>query len=156
MPVAVTLLCLVLIFFMALVSAIQRTIRMLGLHHPGGIEMSAEARAEAVILLGVCLRWVNLAFLLAVAVYLITARASAWYYGVAVVALCWIGSLLTGALTRLRPGSAEILALLLMDLERRRHWYRAAHDTAYLSAVEGLLSRARSIRGTHTARGVRP
>ena len=155
MPAVVILLAIVLMLFMALASAVQRTIRVLGLHRPRESEMPAEARAETVILFGIYLRWVNVAFLLAVVVYLITARASAWHYGVVIVALCWIGSLLMGATTRLRPDSAEMAALLTADLKRRRDWYRAAHNTAYLSAVEDLLSRVRSVTGTHTARGLR-
>ncbi len=155
MSVAVILLSVVLMIFMALAVAVQRSIRALGLRRPRESETPAEARAETVILLGVYLRWVNVAFLLAVVVYLITARASAWYYGVAVVALCWIGSLLMGATTRLRPDSAELVALLVADLERQRDSYRLAHNTAYLSAVEDLLSRMRSATGMHTARGVR-
>lgn len=154
MPVAVVLLSIVLMFFMALASAVQRTIRALGLRRPAGLEMPAEARAETVILLGVYLRWVNVAFVLAVAVYLITARASAWYCGVTLVVLCWIGSLLMGAMTRLRPDGAEMVTFLVADLERRREWYRAAHNTAYLHAVEDLLIRVRSILRIHTATGL--
>jgi hypothetical protein len=155
MPVAVILLSVVLMFFMALASAVQRTIRALDLRRSETSETPAEARAEVVILLGVYLRWLNVAFLLAIAVYLISARASAWYYGVTLVALCWIGSLLMGAMTRLQPDSAQMVALLVADLERRRAWYRAAHNTAYLSAVEDLLSRVRSVTGMRTARGLR-
>jgi len=155
MAVAVILLAVVLMFFMAFASAVQRTIRVLRLRRPRESEMPADARAETVILLGVYVRWVNVAFLLAIVVYLLTARASAWYYGVAVVALCWIGSLLMGATTRLRPDSAELVALLVADLERQRDRYRAARNTAYLSAVEDLLRRVRSGTGMHTARGLR-
>lgn len=155
MAVVVTLLAIALMFFMALASGVQRTIRVLGVRRPRESKMAADAREETVILLKVYVRWVNVAFLLAVVLYLLTARASVWYYGVAVVALCWIGSLLMGATTRLRPDSAELMALLVADLERQRDWYRAARNTAYLSAVEDLLRRVRSRTGMHTARGLR-
>jgi hypothetical protein len=154
MAVAVILLSLLLIFFMALTSAVERSIRALGLLRFRDREAPTGTPAQNLILLGIYLRRLNAAFLLAVAVYLITSRASAWYYGVAVVALCWIGSLLMGATARLRPGSAEMVALLVADLERRRAWYRAAHDTARLDAVEDLLRRVRSIPGVRTAPGL--
>jgi hypothetical protein len=96
------------------------------------------------------MRWLNAAFLLAVAVYLIAARASTWHFGVALVALCWIGSLLVGTTGRLRPDGAEMVTFVIADLERRRAWYRAAHNTAYLHAVEDLLTRARSVPESHT------
>jgi hypothetical protein len=150
MPVAVILLSVVLMFFMAFASAVQRTIRALDLRRSETSETSAEARAHTVILLGVYLRWLNVTFLPAVAVYLLTARASAWYYGVTLVALCWIGGLLMGGTARLKPDSAQMVALLVADLERRRAWYRAAHNIAYLSAVEGLLRRLRSVPRIHT------
>jgi hypothetical protein len=151
MPVAVTLLSIVLMFFMALASAVQRTVLSLGLRRTGESEKPTEVRAQTAILLGVYLRWLNAAFLLAVAVYLITARASAWYYGVAVVALCWIGSLLMGTTAHLQPDSAEMVALVVADLERRREWYRAVHNTARLHAVEDLLTRVQSVPRVGTA-----
>jgi hypothetical protein len=144
MPVAVILLSVVLMFFMALASAVQRTIRALGLRRTGRSETPADARAQTVILLGIYLRWLNAAFLLAVAVYLIAARASTWYFGVALVTLCWIGSLLMATMTRLRPDGAEMATFVIADLERRRAWYRAAQNAAYLRAVEELLTRVRS------------
>ncbi len=153
MPGAVVLLSVVLMFFMALASAVQRTMLVLGLHRPQGSEKPSEARAQIMILLGVYLRWVNIGFLLAIAVYLIIARASAWYYGAAIVALCWIGSLLMGTMTRLQPDNSPMVALLVADLERRREWYRAADNTAYLHAVEDLLIRVRSTRRIPTATG---
>jgi hypothetical protein len=146
MPVAVILLSVVLMFFMALASAVQRTIRALGLRRS---ETPAEARAQTMILLGIYLRWLNAAFLLAVAVYLIAARASTWYFGVALVALCWIGSVLMGTMARLRPDGAEMVTLVMADLERRRTRYRAARDTVYLHAVEDLLTRVRSVPRLH-------
>ena len=155
MPVAVILFSVILMFFMALASAVQRTIRALGLRRSAGSESPAQARARIMILLGVYLRWLNVAFLLAVAVYLIAARASTWYFGVALVTLCWIGSLLIGTMARLRPDGAELVTFVMADLERRRAQYRATHDAAYLSAVEDLLSRVRSGTGMHAARGLR-
>jgi hypothetical protein len=149
MPVAVILLSVVLMLFMALASAVQRTIRALGLRRSGTSETPAEVRAQTMIVLGIYLRWVNAAFLLAVAVYLIAARASTWYVGVALVTLCWIGSLLMGTTARLRPDGAEMVTFVIADLERRREWYRAAHNAAYLHAVEDLLTRIRSAPGTH-------
>ena len=154
MPVVVILLSVVLMLFMALASAVQRTLRTLDLRRTPGSDVSVEARAQAMILLGICLRWLNTAFLLAVSLYVVTARASAWYYGVAFVALCWIGSLLIGEMARLQPGSAEMVALLVAELKRRRDWYRAAHNTAYLSAAEDLLTHVRSIPRIHTATGL--
>lgn len=156
MQAAVLLLAIVLMFFMALASAVQRTIRALGLRRPAGPNTTAEARAETVILLGASLRWANMAFVLAVAVYLITARASAWYYGVTLVVLCWIGSLLMGGMTRLRPDGAAMVAFLAADLERRREGYRAAHNTDYLRATEDLLIRVRSIPGARAATKLYP
>ncbi len=155
MTVAVVLLSIVLMLFMAVALAVQRAIRALGPRKSGEPDMPGEARAQTVIVLGVYLRWVNIAFLLAMAVYLIISRASAWYYGAAIIALCWIGSLLVGTTTRLQPHSSQMVALLVADLERRRQWYQAAHNTAYLSAVEDLLSRVRSGTGMHTARSLR-
>ena len=154
MPVAVILLSLVLMLFMALASAVQRTLRALDLRLTRQPDMSVEARAQTTILLGICLRWLHVAFLTAVSVYLIVARASSWYYGVAIIALCWIGSLLIGGTARLQPGSAEMMALLVADLKRRCEWYRAAHNTAYLSAAEDLLARVQSIPRIRTAAGL--
>ena len=150
MPVVVILLSVVLMFFMALASAVPRTISALGLRRSGTSETPAEARAQTVILLGIYMRWLNAAFLLAVAVYLIAARASTWHFGVALVTLCWIGSLLMSTMARLRPDGAEMVTFVIADLERRRAWYRAAHNTAYLHAVEDLLTRARSVPESHT------
>ena len=150
MPVAVILLSVVLMFFMALASAVQRTIRALGLRRSGTSETPADAHAQTMIVLGIYMRWLNAAFLLAVAVYLIVARASTWYFGVALVTLCWIGSLLMGTMTRLRPDGAEMVTFVIANLERRRAWYRAAHNAAYLRAVEELLTRVRSVPKLNT------
>jgi hypothetical protein len=145
MAVAVFLLSVMLIYSMAYTAAFQRTVRALGLRRAGESEGSAGAHPQVVILLGIYLKRLNAAFLLGIAVYLITSRVSTWYYGVAIVVLCWIGSLLIGSMPWLRLGGAEVVAVLLADLERRRQWYRIAHDAARLQAVEELLARIRSI-----------
>ncbi|HSB70559.1 MAG TPA: hypothetical protein VLT62_14635 [Candidatus Methylomirabilis sp.] len=147
MAVAVILLSVLLMFFMALTSAAQRTIRALGLFQPPESEVPVDARAQTMILLGIYLRRLNPTFLLAMGVYLIISRASTWYSGLAVVILCWIGSLLIGTTPFLRPGSFQVVALLVADLERRRAWYRNAGNPARLHAVEDLLVRLRSITG---------
>jgi hypothetical protein len=154
MPVVVILLSVVLMFVMALAAAVQRTIRALGLRRSQGSEMPGKARAQTMILLGVYLRWANANFLLGMAVYLITSRASAWYYGVAIVALCWIGSLLMGGMARLKPGSAEIVALLIADLKQRREWYRILHNATRLQAIDDLLMRVQAGQRTHPASGL--
>lgn len=154
MAVAVILLSVLLMFFMALTSAVQRTIHALGLFHLRECEVPTGHPAQTVILLGIYLRRLNAAFLLAIAVYLIVSRASAWYYGVAIVVLCWIGSLLVGATPSLRPCSAQMVAVLVADLERRREWYRNAGNPARLHAVEDLLVRLRSLPGMQPASGL--
>lgn len=149
MTVAVILLCVLLMYFSAYTVAVQRTIRTLGLFDRGESDRSNSTHSQCVILLGMCLTKLNAAFLLGLAVYLITSRASTWYYGVAIVALCWVGSLFIGSVPHLRPGSAQIIAILVAELERRREWYRSARDAARLQAVEELLARIRSIPGMH-------
>jgi hypothetical protein len=49
-----------------------------------------------------------------------------------------------GTTARLRPDGGEMVTFVIADLERRREWYRAAHNAAYLRAVEDLLARVRS------------
>ena len=144
MTLAVILLCGLLMVLSALTTAIQRTIRALGLLRPGDSEGTDGTGLQRVILLGICLRRLNAAFLLGVAVYLIISRASTWYYGAGIVALCWLGSLLIGSNSYLRPGSAWTIGMLVADLERRRKWYGYAHDAVRLQAVEALLARIRS------------
>jgi hypothetical protein len=151
MAIAVILLSVILMFFMALASAVQRTVRALGLLHRRESEAPTDTPSQTLILLGIYLRRLNAAFLLAVVVYLITARASTWYYGVAIVVLCWIGSFLIGTTPCLRPCSSQMVGILAADLERRREWYRNAHNAARLSAVEELLDRIRSIPRIQTA-----
>ncbi len=154
MSIVVILLSVGLMVFMALATAVQRTLRALDLRRAPGPDSSVEARARAMILLGIGLRWINAAFLLAVSVYLVVARASAWYHGVTIVALCWIGSLLMRGMARLQPGGAKMVAFVVADLKRRREWYRAANDTAYLAAVEELLVSVRSISEIQAAAGL--
>jgi hypothetical protein len=136
MALAVILLCGFLMVFTALTTAVQRTIRALGLLHPGDSEAADETGSQPAILLSICLRRLNAAFLLGMGVYLVISRASAWYYGAGIVALCWLGSLLIGSSSYLRPGSARMIGVLVTDLERRRRWYRYARDTVRLQAVE--------------------
>ena len=145
MAVVVACLSMVLIYCMARTLAVQRTIHALELCPREGGD-PARRRAQAVILLGIYLTRLNSAFLVGILVYLLTSRASAWYYGTGVVVLCWIGSLLMGSADVLRPGSTEMFNLLVAELERRRVWYARLHDAARLHAVDELLLRIRSAR----------
>jgi hypothetical protein len=148
----VFLLSIVLMYSMARTAAFQRTVNTLGLlqkdHSEGGSETFSQ---RTLILLGMYLRRVNVTFLLSMAVYFITARASAWYYGTAILALCWIGSLLIVSMPQLHLCTADVASALVKDLEQRRAWYRAAHDASRLQTVEGLLVRIRS-SAPHTSR----
>ena len=146
MAVVVACLSMVLIYCMARTIAVQRTIRTLDLFRRETSEDPAGTRAQAVVLLGIYLTRLNSAFLVGILVYLLTSRASAWYYGSGVVVLCWIGSLLMGSADVLRPGSPEMVRLLVAELERRRAWYARLHDAARLHAVDELLVRIRSAR----------
>ena len=155
MTVAVILLSLILMYFIAYAVAVKRTILALGLfrfRESGGAPV---ARSQRLILFGICLAKLNAAFLLGLAVYLITSRASTWQHGVAIVVLCCIGSLLIGCVSFLRPGSAEMIALLVTDLERRRAWYGFVRDSVHLQAVEELLARIRSASSLQGGRGLR-
>lgn len=146
MAVAVMILSVILMYFMAYTAAVQRTIRALGLLHPGESEGAKGADFQRVIIvLGIYLRRLNVAFLLGIGVYVIASRTSAWYYGAALIVLCWIGSLLIGSTAWLRPASAQMIAVLVADLERRREWYRSARDTVRLQVVEELLLRIRAM-----------
>jgi len=153
MALAVIVLCGFLMVFTALTTAVQRTIRALDLLHPEASSGGEGTSSQRVILLGICLKRLNAAFLLGVAVYLIISRASSWYYGAGIVALCWLGSLLIGSSSNLRPGSARMIAVLVAELERRRKWYRYARDTVRLQAVEALLARVRSVPSLQSSRG---
>jgi len=92
MAVVVACLSIVLIYCMARTIAIQRTIHTFDLFRRETSEDPAGNRARAMILLGNLRDPLNSAFLVGILVYLVTARASAWYYGTAIVVLCWIGS----------------------------------------------------------------
>ena len=146
MAVVVACLSMVLIYCMARTIAVQRTIRTLDLFRRETSEDPAGTRTQTVVLLGIYLTRLNSAFLVGILVYLLTSRASAWYYGTGVVVLCWIGSLLMGSADVLRPGSTEMFNLLVVELERRRVWYARLHDAARLHAVDELLLRIRSAR----------
>ena len=154
MAVAVILLTVVLMYFTAYIVAIERTLRALGLPPAEESDTGTRSRAQSLIILGIELTRLNAAFLLGVVVYLITARASAWYYGVLIVVLCVIGSALIGSTSSLRPGSPEMVAAIMTDLERRREWYKNAGDVLRFQAVEDLLARIRSFPRIQRERGV--
>jgi hypothetical protein len=122
--------------------ALQPTLRLL---RAGEAEEGDQGRAQARIILSMQLKWINAMFLLGVAVYLIISRASTWYYGVLVVALCEAGGLLIRSILNLQPGSPKMLAAIATDLERRRRFYKAAGDSLRLQAVEDILARLRSL-----------
>ena len=145
MAVVVACLSMVLIYCMARTLAVQRTIHALELCPREGGD-PAGRRTQAVILLGIYVTRLNSAFLVGILVYLVTARASAWYYGTAIVVLCWIGSFIVGSADFLRPGSPEMIRLLVAELERRRVWYARWPDATRLHAVDELLLRIRSAR----------
>jgi hypothetical protein len=110
-------------------------------------EREDRARAQVAIIFGMQLRRINIIFLFGVALYLIVARASTWHYGVLMVILCEVGSLLIRSLLNLQPGSPRMLAAIASDLERRRKFYKIAGDSLRLQAVEDLLARLRSFPG---------
>jgi hypothetical protein len=145
MPLAVILLSILLIYSMARTAAFERTVRALGLLQIEKPEEPSDTSSRrALLVLGMYLRRVNVTFLLGMAVYFVTARASAWYYGAAVLTLCWVASLLILSMPRLHLGTADVASALVKDLEQRREWYRAGRDTSRLQTVEGLLVRIRS------------
>ncbi len=146
MAVVVACLSMVLIYCMARTMAVQRTIRTLDLFRRETSEDPTGTRAQTVVLLGIYLTRLNAAFLVGMLVYLLTSRASTWYYGTGVVVLCWIGSLLMGSAGVLRPGSTEMINLLVAELERRRVWYAHRHDATRLHAVDELLHRIQAAR----------
>jgi hypothetical protein len=146
MAVVVMLLAVLLMYCMARTAALQRAIRTFDVC---GRETGGEPtgrRTQALILLGIYVTRLNGAFLVGILVYLFTSRASAWYYGAGIVALCWIGSLLVGSTRFLRLGRTEMMGLLLAELQRRRDWYTHLHDAARLQAIDELLLRLRSAR----------
>jgi hypothetical protein len=146
MAAVVILLSGLLIYCMARTAAVHRTMRVLDLFRSEPSADPAGMRAKAAILLGIYIVRLNAAFLVGMLVYLLTSRASVWYCGVAIVLLCWIGSLLMGSATFLRPDSTEMIHLLVADLERRRVWYAHRPDGVYLHAVDELLLRVRAAR----------
>ena len=142
--VAVVLLTVGFMYLSAYHLAMQRT---LGLLLTGRPEREDRSRAEMAIIFGMQLTRLNATFLLGVAIYLIVARASVWYFGVLVLALCQVGSLLLQSILNLRPGSPKMLATIASDLERRRTLYMNKGDSLRLQAVEQLLSRLRAFPG---------
>ena len=142
MAVAVILLILGFIYLSAYHLAMQRT---LGLLLTGRPKAEDRSRAQVAIIFGLQLTRLNVTFLLGVAIYLIIARASAWYFGVMVLALCQVGGLLVQSILNLQPGSPKMLAMIASDLERRRTLYMNKGDSLRLQAVEGLLAQLRSI-----------
>jgi hypothetical protein len=142
--VAVFFLSVGLMYLSAYNGAMQRTLGLLLTEKTGGEERS---RTQVAIILGMQLGRINMMFLLGLAVYLIIARASAWYYGVFVVILCGVGSLLVRSILNLQPGSPKMLAAIASDLERRRELYKNGGDSLRLQAVEELLARLRAFPG---------
>jgi hypothetical protein len=142
--VAVVLLSIGFMYLSAYHLAMQRT---LGLLLARKTEEKDQSRTEVSIVLGMQLTRINVTFFLGVAIYLIISRASAWYYGVSVVILCGVGSLLIRSILNLQPGSPKMLAAIASDLERRRRLYMSAGDALRLHAVEELLARLRSFPG---------
>ena len=149
MAAAVILLSVLLMYLSAYTVAMQRT---LGLLLAGETDGTDRTGAQVAIILGMQLTSVNAMFLLGVALYLIIARASAWYYGVLVLALCALGGWLIRSILNLRPGSPKMVAAIASSLERRRESYKNAGDSLKLQAVEELLARLRSIAGGQRAR----
>ena len=143
MAAVVILLCVVLMYFIAYTSAVQRTLHALGLFHPQDAGSTVDSSPRFIVL-GMYLARLNAAFLLGMSVYLIISRTSIWYNGVAVVILCWVGSLLIRSIPWLHLGSGDMVAVLIADLERRRNWYRNTRDAVRLQAAEELLTRLRS------------
>lgn len=144
MAVAVVLLSVGLMYCSAYNGAMQRTLDLL---LAGKIGEADQSRVQGRIIFSMRLTWINGMFLLGVAVYLIIARASTWYYGVLIVILCEVGSLLIRSILNLQPGSPKILAAIASELERRRGLYKNAGDSLRLRAVEELLARLRSFPG---------
>ncbi len=141
MPVAVVLLSVALMYLSAYNGAVQQTLRMLLTGKTGEEDHSRE---QVAIVIGMQLRRINATFVLGVAVYLVVARASAWYHGVVVVVLCAVGGALIRSILNLHPGSPKILAAVASDLERRHRTYKSVGDSIRLHAVESLLARLRS------------
>jgi hypothetical protein len=133
---------------------VQRTIHALGLLRSRNSGSAGASSPGIIILLGIYLTRLNVAFLVGMVVYFVTSRASTWYYGVGIVVLCWIGSVFIGSMPWLRLGRAEMVTVLIAELERRREWYRNARDGARLGAVEELLLHIRAVQKMPAARGL--
>ena len=102
------------------------------------------ARMQVAFILRIQLTGINVVFLLGMALYLVIARASAWYYGVLIVVLSAVGASLIRSILNLQPGAPKVLTAIASELERRREAYRNAGDSLRLQAVEDLLARLRS------------
>jgi hypothetical protein len=152
MAAALLLLCMILMYAIAYTTAVQRTMHALGLLRPKEAGSTGASSPGIIILLGIYITRLNVAFLLGMTVYFITSRASTWYYGVGIVLLCWIGSVFIGSMSWLRLGHSEMVTVLIAELERRRDWYRYARDGVRLGAVEGLLLRIRAVQRMPPAR----
>jgi len=122
----------------------QQTLRLLLARESGREDRT---RTQVAIIFGMQLKGINILFLFGVALYLIVARASTWQYGVLIVILCEVGSLLIRSVLNLQPGSPRMLAAIASDLELRRKFYKIAGDSLRLQAVEELLARLRSFPG---------
>jgi hypothetical protein len=124
--------------------AMQQTLRLLLTRESGREDRT---RVQVAIIFGMQLRGINILFLFGVALYLIIARASTWQYGILIVILCEVGSLLIRSILNLQPGSPRMLAAIASDLELRRKFYKIAGDSLRLQAVEELLAHLRSFPG---------
>jgi len=140
-PVAVVLLSAALMYLSAYNGAAQQTLHLL---LKGKTGEEDRTRTQVAIVIGMQLRRINATFVLGIAVYLIVARASAWYHGVVVVVLCGIGGVLIRSILNLHSGSPKILAAVASDLERRHRTYQSVGDSIRLHAVDSLLARLRS------------
>lgn len=145
MAAAVILLSILFMCFIAYAVAVQRTVRALDLFRPEQAGEAAETHSQQLILFHLYLMKLNSAFVLGIAVYFITSRASTWYYGVTILLLCCAGSMLVASAPWLRPGSTEMIAVLMAELKRQREWYRISRNAARLRAAETLLLRLQSI-----------
>lgn len=144
MAVAVVLLSVGFMYLSAHYLAMQQTLRLLLARESGREDRT---RSQVAIIFGMQLKGINILFLFGVALYLIIARASTWQYGVLMVILCEVGSLLIRSVLNLQPGSPRMLAAIASDLEWRRKFYKIAGDSLRLQAVEELLARLRSFPG---------
>ncbi|HTU01139.1 MAG TPA: hypothetical protein VMG58_04960, partial [Candidatus Sulfotelmatobacter sp.] len=91
MALLVLIMAIILMFATAYTLAVEQTLHALGLLRREGGNTASLFDIHVRISLGVYLSWLNPTFLLATSLYLIAARASVWYYGVALVGLCAAG-----------------------------------------------------------------